>query len=127
MLPLFRWGLGGRIGTGKQWMSWISLTDEVAAIRLVLEDESFSGPVNLTAPNPVTNAELTQKLGRALGRPTLLPVPMWAIKTLLGEMGEVLLLGSQWVKPGRLMEKGFKFRATTLEEAFRLEGVDKDN
>ena len=81
------------------------------------------GPVNLTAPNPVTNAEFTQALGRALDRPTFLPIPAWALKALLGEMGEALLLGSQRVKPGRLLEKGFKFQAPTLEKALKLEGV----
>jgi uncharacterized protein (TIGR01777 family) len=127
MLPLFRWGLGGRIGTGKQWMSWISLTDEVAVIRRVLEDETFSGPVNLTAPHPATNADFTDVLGHCLHRPTWLSLPVWAIKGIFGEMGESLLLGSQKVKPGKLMDGHFEFQAPTLEEAFRLEGVDKDD
>jgi len=123
MLPPFRLGLGGVLGSGRQWMSWISLSDEVAAIRRVLEDETLSGPVNLTAPQCVTNAEWTQTLGRVLGKPTLFRLPSWAVKTIWGEMGNELLLASQKVKPGKLMGCGFIFQAPTLEEALKLEGV----
>jgi NAD dependent epimerase/dehydratase family enzyme len=104
-------------------MSWISLTDEVAAIRRILEDETLSGPINLTAPQCVTNVEWTQTLGRILGKPAFLKLPSWAVKTLWGEMGKELLLASQKVKPGKLMGCDFCYRTPTLEEALKLEGV----
>lgn len=123
MLPPFRLGLGGVFGSGRQWMSWISLTDEVAAIRRVLEDETLSGPINLTAPQCVTNAEFTQTLGRILEKPAFFRIPSWTVKILWGEMGKELLLGSQKVKPSKLIECGFSYQAPTLEAALRLEGV----
>ena len=120
LLP-FELGLGGRIGTGRQWWSWISIDDEVGAIRHVLADgSSLRGPVNLTAPAPVTNAEFAKALGRVLGRPTLLPVPVPALKVAFGsEMVEEMFLSGQRVVPERLLESGYRFRHADLEGALR--------
>ncbi|MDZ4827047.1 MAG: TIGR01777 family oxidoreductase [Actinomycetota bacterium] len=118
MLLPFRLGLGGRIGSGKQWMSWIALADEVAAIRHTIDTVSLSGPVNLTAPTPVTNADFVHTLGRALHRPTVLPTPLFPLKARYGaELVESLLLSSQRVMPTRLEATGFSFRHSTLESA----------
>ena len=109
MLPFFRLGLGGRVGSGRQWMSWITLDDEVAAL-LWLLDADVEGPVNLTAPEPVTNRELTEALGRALRRPTLLPTPKPALWARLGrELTEALLYSSARVEPAVLRGRGFGF------------------
>ena len=117
MLPLFRFGLGGRLGPGTQWWSWISLTDEVRALRFLL-DHDVSGPVNLTGPAPATNAEVTRALGRALHRPTVLPVPRFGPKLLLGsELAEQLLFASARVQPQALTEAGFAFEHATVDEA----------
>lgn len=116
MLLPFKLGLGGRIGSGEQMMSWISHTDMVAAILFLLDREDLSGAFNCTAPNPVSNSELTQALGRALGRPTLLPMPPLAAKLLLGE-GATLLLDGQKVIPKRLLEAGFVFQHPELDGA----------
>lgn len=116
-LPFFRLGIGGRIGDGRQWLSWISIQDMVQAIIWLLDNE-VSGPVNMTAPNPVTNAEFTTTLGRALGRPTILPTPkvvMWA--TLGRELTEQLLYASQKVEPSALLESGYQFRQPNLAPA----------
>lgn len=118
MLPPFRLGLGGRIGDGRQWMSWIHLSDHLAAMRLLLEDSRQDGAFNLSAPNPVTNAEFTTVLARVLSRPALLPLPASLLKLLFGEMAE-LLLGSQRVIPARLAAAGFQFRYPGLEAALR--------
>lgn len=118
MLPPFKLGLGGRLGSGRQWFPWIHIRDEVRAIRFLVEREDASGPYNLTAPNPVTNAELTRALGRVLGRPALLPVPALALKVLFGEMATVLLDGQRAV-PRRLLEAGFSFEFTDVEAALR--------
>lgn len=117
MLPPFRMGLGGRIGSGKQWMSWIALDDVVAGILFALAKHSIKGPVNFVAPVPVTNAVFTKTLGKVLSRPTVLPVPAFAIKLLFGEMGEALLLGGQRVGPERLVGEGFQFSYPQLESA----------
>ena len=117
LLP-FKLGLGGRIGSGRQWLSWVSLDDEVGAIRHVLGEESVSGPVNLTAPDPVTNAEFTRALGRVLHRPTLLPTPTPALQLLLGrELVSEMLLGGQRVLPAVLQASGYSFVHPSLEEA----------
>jgi len=117
LLP-FKMGVGGRLGTGKQWLSWIALDDEVAAILRVLEDDRISGPVNLTSPEPVTNAEFTKTLGRVLRRPAVLPVPTAALNALFGkEMVDEMLLGGQRVLPARLQEVGFTFRYPHLKDA----------
>jgi uncharacterized protein (TIGR01777 family) len=117
MLPVFRLGLGGRLGRGAQWMSWISLPDAVAGIRFALEGSGLAGPVNLVAPEPVTNAAFTVALGRALRRPTCFPVPAAVIELLFGEMGRATLLASTRVVPGRLVAAGFIFRHPTVASA----------
>ena len=117
MLPPFRMGVGGKIGDGKQWMSWIALDDVVKAIRHALNSETLSGPINYVAPNPVRNEEFTRTLGRALSRPTLFPIPAFGIRLAFGEMGEALLLSSQRVQPTKLLESGFEFSYPTLAAA----------
>ena len=117
MLPPFRMGVGGKIGSGKQWMSWIALDDVVGGIQFALANDSIKGPVNFVAPVPVTNAEFTRTLGQALSRPTLFPMPGFAVKLLFGEMGEALLLGSERVAPKRLIAEGYEFRFSQLKPA----------
>jgi uncharacterized protein (TIGR01777 family) len=119
MLVPFRWGLGGRLGSGRQFMSWVTLDDTIAIIRLAMDNEDLRGPVNSVAPSPVTNAEFTRILGRALGRPAFLPVPAWAVRLLFGEMADALLLSSTRVVPGVLQRAGFAFRHADLEAALR--------
>ena len=108
MLPLFRFGLGGKLGNGKQWWSWITLHDELRAIEFILENEKLSGAINLTSPNPVTNQEFTSALARALRRPALFPAPAFALKLALGGFSTEIL-GSKKVLPGVLQEAGFQF------------------
>ena len=117
MLPPFRMGVGGKVGSGKQWMSWIALDDVVAGIQFALANDSIKGPVNFVAPVPVTNAEFTKTLGKVLSRPTIFPIPVFAIKLLFGEMGEALLLGGQRVAPERLVAEGYEFSYPQLEQA----------
>ena len=117
-LPLFRLGLGGRLGSGRQWVSWISLVDQVEAIVHLLEASDLRGPVNMVAPGAVRNAELTATLGRVLRRPAVLPVPRFALQIVLGEMVQDLL-ASAHVVPHRLVESGFEFRHPALEGALR--------
>ncbi len=118
-LPLFRLGLGGRFGSGHQWQSWISIDDEVGAIAHLLSAD-VCGPVNLTAPEPVTNTEFTSTLAKVLHRPALLPVPLFAPKIMLGgELVESLLLSSQRVLPTALQRSAYEFRHPTLEAALR--------
>jgi uncharacterized protein (TIGR01777 family) len=117
MLPPFRMGVGGRIASGKQWMSWIALDDVIGALNFALTNDSLRGPVNFVAPNPVTNAEFTKTLGSVLSRPTLFPIPAFAIKVMFGEMGEALLLGGQRVAPKLLMAGGYEFRYSQLGKA----------
>jgi uncharacterized protein len=117
MLPPFRLGLGGRLGNGKQWMSWISLADAIAGILFALETASISGPVNLTSPNPLTNAEFTQALGRQLGRPAILSVPSFALRLALGPIADEALLASARVLPAKLQAARFAFSHPTIEEA----------
>lgn len=113
----FRFGAGGRLGSGRQWMSWIALEDEVGALRFLLDHE-VRGPVDLTAPEPVTNAELTTTLGRALHRPTLLPAPPFALRAVLGrERADGLLFVSQRVLPAVLQDAGYEFRQPRLDGA----------
>ncbi len=116
MWPLFRLGVGGRLGSGSQWWSWISLHDEVRALRFLIDQEPLSGAYNLTAPNPATNAEVTKAMGALLHRPTVLPVPSFALKAVLGEMSQEVL-GSARVLPARLLEAGFTFDDPTIEDA----------
>jgi hypothetical protein len=119
MLPIFRAGLGGRLGSGRQWWSWITLTDQVAALRHLIDSE-LSGPVNLTAPQPASNAEVTTAMGQVLGRPTALPVPAFVLRTVLGEFSTEVL-GSHRVLPRRLSDDGFAFTATTVAQGLRQE------
>lgn len=119
LLPFFRLGVGGRLGSGKQWMSWVSLADAVDAIRFALVERALRGPVNVMAPRPVTNAEFTRVAGRVLGRPTLLPVPAAALRLVYGEMADATLLASQRALPGKLRDAGFEFRHPSIEEALR--------
>lgn len=120
MLLPFRLGAGGRIGSGRQWWSWIAIDDEIGAILHVLADDTVRGPVNLVAPNPVTNATFTKTLGRVLGRPTLLPTPTVALKALFGgDAVDEMFLGGQRVAPAKLEASGYIFRYPTLEPALR--------
>jgi hypothetical protein len=115
-LPLFRLGLGGRLGSGRQWMSWISLADQVAALRFILHN-GLSGPVNLTAPEPVTNADFTRAVGRALHRPAPFIVPAPALRLALGEFADEGALVSQRVLPDRLAKAGFTFQHPDIDTA----------
>ena len=117
MLLPFKIGVGGVIGDGKQWMSWISLDDEIRAIEFVLEHEEVRGAVNLVSPNPVTNQEFTTALGEALYRPTFIPLPEFAVSMLLGEMGDELLLSSTRAVPARLEQLGFEWQFPELKPA----------
>lgn len=117
MRRLFRLGLGGRVGEGRQYVSWVSLVDVVGAIRFALDEPSISGSMNLVAPAPVTNAELTRELAKALRRPAVLPVPSLAVKLILGEMADELILHGQRVVPRKLEQAGYRFRHRTLDEA----------
>lgn len=119
MLLPFRLGAGGRVGSGRQWMSWIALTDVVGAMRHILANESLSGPVNLSAPEPVTNRDFTRILARTLGRPAVLPVPAAALRAVFGEMADYTLLSSARVLPARLLESGYRFEHSRLESALR--------
>ena len=120
MLLPFKLGIGGRQGSGKQWMSWITLADEVGAIRHAIDHDSVRGPVNMVAPNPVTNAEFARTLGHVLHRPTVLPTPMLPVKLRFGaELVEALLLGSQRVAPAQLQVTGYEFGSPTLEPGLR--------
>jgi uncharacterized protein len=119
MLPAFRLGIAGRLGSGRQHMSWISIDDAVAAYRHALETVSLRGAANATSPNPVTNEEFTKTLGRVLRRPTLLPVPALALRIVFGEFAEQGLLSSARVVPRRLEQSGFEFRHPELEQALR--------
>jgi uncharacterized protein (TIGR01777 family) len=118
MLTPFKLGLGGRVGSGKQWWSWVSMDDVVSAYRFVL-DGDLAGPVDLTSPNPATSARFTRALGRALGRPTVFPLPAIAVKAMFGEMGEAVLLEGQRALPAHLLAAGFAFERPGLEPALR--------
>lgn len=118
MLLPFRLGLGGRLGAGNQWMSWIHRDDWIAIALKMIKDSSMQGAYNATAPNPVTNSQFTLTLAESLHRPALLPVPAWLLKSLLGEMSE-LVLGSQRVLPARLNLEGYQFKFTHLESALK--------
>jgi hypothetical protein len=117
MLPIFRLGLGGRLGSGDQWMSWISLRDLVAATLFVLDIPSLQGAVNLTSPGPVTNAEFTRVLGRQLRKPAVFPVPGFALRIAFGRMADEALLSSTRAVPRRLLDEGFQFAHTSIEGA----------
>lgn len=114
--PFFRFGIGGVVGDGRQWHSWIDLVDEVRALVFLLTSD-LSGPVNLVAPNPVQNRQLTELLGRVMRRPTILPIPVFGVRLLYGEMGVTLATESQRVEPRRLLDAGFEFETQDLETA----------
>lgn len=117
MLTPFKFGVGGVVGSGKQWMSWISLDDQVAIINFVIENESIRGAVNAVSPNPATNEEFTKTLGDVIYRPTILPLPEFAVSMMFGEMGDALLLASTKVLPKRLLDAGFEFKYPDLKPA----------
>lgn len=123
MLTPFKMGVGGRIGDGRQWMSWIDVQDMVGAIHHILKTDLLQGAVNMVAPKPVTNAEFTKTLASALSRPAIFPVPALVVKLAFGEMGETVLLGSQRVEPSQLVASGYPFRFRDLRAS--LENVLK--
>jgi len=118
LFPIFKLGLGGKLGSGSQYWSWISLRDEVSALMYLLDNESLSGPVNLTGPAPATNSEVTEAMGRVLHRPTLFSVPAFALKAVLGEFS-IEVLGSARVVPAVLEDTGFSWQDVTVESAIR--------
>jgi uncharacterized protein (TIGR01777 family) len=120
LLP-FRLGVGGRIGSGMHWMSWISLEDTVRALRFVAETPGIEGPVNVCAPNPVRSRDFTSALGRALHRPTIIPAPAFALRLVFGEMAQATILASQRVVPERLAGAGFEFRHPRVDDALAFE------
>jgi uncharacterized protein len=117
MLAPFKLGLGGRVGNGQQWWSWIALDDVVGAMRFAIENETLQGPVNTVGPAPVRNAEFVRALGHQLHRPAIVPLPEFVIRTLMGEMGHELLLVSARVLPAKLNAAGYKFRYANLPDA----------
>lgn len=119
MLTPFKLGLGGRIGSGRQMLSWIALEDLLEVFLRALNDPGLSGPVNAVSPFPVSNLEFARTLAKVLRRPAVFPLPAWAVRALLGEMGEELLLSSQNVRPAKLLDAGFRFQFPTLEHALR--------
>lgn len=121
MLPPFKLGLGGKLGDGRQFMSWIALQDVVSLLVFCLENENVAGPVNAVSPEPVRNRTFVETLGRVLGRPTIIPVPKFGIETLFGQMGRELLLASTRGSADRALGLGFRFAHTSLEEALRAE------
>lgn len=125
--PLFRAGLGARLGNGRQYMSWITLEDEVRALLFAIADPSLSGPVNMTGPAPVTNAEFTTSFGRAVNRPTPLMVPGFAVRTALGELADEGLLIGQRAIPSALERAGFEFHHNTIGEALSYATASRDH
>jgi hypothetical protein len=119
MLLPFKMGVGGRVGNGRQYLSWVALDDVQGAVRHVLASDALRGPVNVVAPHPVTNLEFTKTLGRVLRRPTIFPVPAFAARWAFGEMADNLLLASTRVEPSRLLATGYRFRFPQLEAALR--------
>jgi uncharacterized protein (TIGR01777 family) len=117
MLTPFKFGVGGVVGSGKQWMSWVSLDDVIDIINYAIEHESLRAAVNVASPNPVTNEEFTKTLGDVLYRPTFLPLPEFAVNLVFGEMGDALLIDSTRVEPKRLQEAGYKFKFSDLKSA----------
>jgi len=121
MLLPFKMGLGGRVGDGRQWMSWIDLHDVIGAIQHILRSDLLHGPVNLVAPKPLTNAEFTNTLASALSRPAILPVPPFAARLAFGQMADELLLASQRVEPTKLISSGYPFRYPTLRSSLEAQ------
>ena len=121
MLLPFKMGAGGRLGSGRQYMSWIDMDDLVGLIQHVIRDDSLKGPVNATSPHAVTNATFTSAMGRALGRPTILPVPAMAVKAAFGELGTEAMLWGQRVVPKKATESGFEFFYEGVEDSLRFQ------
>lgn len=119
LLTPFKMGMGGKVGSGKQYISWVALDDVVSAIKLAINDQSIRGPLNIVSPNPVTNEEFTRTLGHVLNRPTALAMPAFAARLAFGEMADEMLLASQKVLPKKLNSVGFQFQYPNLENAFR--------
>jgi uncharacterized protein len=117
MMTPFKLGVGGVVGSGKQWMSWVSLDDVVGIVNYVLENETLRGAVNVASPNPVTNEEFTRTFGEVLYRPTFLPLPEFAVNLVFGEMGDALLIDSTKVVPKRLLDAGYEFKYPDLKSA----------
>jgi len=117
MLLPFRAGIGGRVGSGKQWMSWIDLADLIGAVQHILQTDALSGPVNLVGPSPVTNVQFTKTLASVLHRPALFPIPAFVMRLAFGEMADELLLASDRVEPKRLLENGYTFQFPTLRSS----------
>jgi uncharacterized protein (TIGR01777 family) len=118
MLPFFKLGIGGPVAGGHQYVPWVHLDDVVGALQCAIDDNDASGPINVTAPNPVTNAQLSTVLGRVLHRPAVLPVPGFAVKLLYGEMAEMVTTG-QRARPAKLQQLGYRFAHPELEDALR--------
>jgi uncharacterized protein (TIGR01777 family) len=123
MLPPFRLGVGGNMGNGRQWWSWIDIDDLVGAVQHVIKTETLQGPINVVGPNPLTNAEFTKTLASVLSRPALFPMPAFAARLVFGQMGDELLLASQRVEPAKLLASGYVFQKPILRAA--LEGILK--
>jgi len=119
LLTPFKMGMGGKVGSGKQYISWVALADAVSAIKLAIADQSLQGPLNVVSPNPVTNEEFTKTLGHVLNRPTALQMPAFAARLAFGEMADEMLLVSQRVMPKKLVSAGFQFQFPNLEKAIR--------
>jgi uncharacterized protein (TIGR01777 family) len=119
MLPIFRLGIGGRVGSGKQYMSWIAIDDLVRIIEYAIQDESLRGPINAVAPNPVTNLEFSKILGRVLNRPSFMALPAFAARLIWGQLADEVLLASARVSPERLLQSNYKFLFPNLEAALR--------
>lgn len=119
MIKPMKMGIGGPLGNGRQWMSWIDIDDLCAAILHLTQTDSVHGPVNLVAPNPVTNRDFTRTLARVIHRPAFIPAPAPALRLMFGEMADAILLSSQRVQPRRLMDSGYRFRYTHLEDSLR--------
>ena len=119
MIPPFKMGLGGPIGNGKQWMSWIHMEDLIGIIRYAIDNETISGAVNGTAPEPVTNKAFSSTLGKALKRPAFFPMPAFVVKLMFGQMGEELLLAGQRVIPDKISKAGYAFKYADLDGALR--------
>jgi uncharacterized protein (TIGR01777 family) len=117
MLPPFRMGVGGRVGSGQQWMSWIALDDVIGGLTFAINNKIMEGPVNFVAPKPVRNAEFTKALGQALSRPTIFPIPEFAVRLAFGEMADALLLSSQRVQPAQLSAAGYQFIFPEIDRA----------
>jgi uncharacterized protein len=117
MLTPFRMGVGGKVGSGRQWMSWIHIQDWVGAVHHILKTDLLQGPVNLVATRPVTNAEFTEILGSVLSRPTIFTVPELGAKLAFGQMAEEVLLASQRVEPNKLVSSGYPFQYSDLRRA----------